>query len=573
MIEIIMPKAGIDMQEGTIVSWFKKEGDQVATGEPILEIITDKVNMEVESEGDGILAVITHDTEGEVLPVFTVIGAIAEKGENPDEIKAKLLSDTHEEPTANQETIDEVKTEVITDKKDSKYDYDVVVVGGGPAGYVAAIKAAMLGGKVAIVEADKFGGTCLNRGCIPTKTYMENVEVLETLKEFEKRGLGVKFEEQDVKKSVKYKKRVVKKLVAGVEGLLKSQGVTLFKTKATVKKANEVLLDDGQTLSTENVIIATGSKPSVNIKGIDSDLVLTSTEALDLEEVPEEIIIVGGDFIGCEFAEIFNSRGSKVTIVEADENILLDIDKEIRDTLKGIFDKKGIKIETNKKVEEIVEDNSQAIVKLSNGEEIKADKVLLSLGRECNLNGIEELDLKLKDNAIIVNNKMETSIPSIYAVGDVTGIDMTAHIAFQMGEIAAKNIMGIATELDRSAAPKCLYTVPQIASIGLTEEEAKNKYNIKVGKFSFSANGKALAESSTDGYIKVIAEEKYGEILGVHMIGSSVTELINEASILKALEVPVDEGAELIFAHPTKSEVLKEALADVYNISIHTPKK
>ena len=573
MIEVIMPKAGIDMQEGTIVSWFKKEGEKVSTGEPILEIITDKVNMEVESEGDGILAVITHDTEGEVLPVFTVIGAIAEKGEDPADIKAKLLSNTYEKSTSKQENIEEVKKEAVADKKDSKYDYDVVVVGGGPAGYVAAIKAAMLGGKVAIVEEDKFGGTCLNRGCIPTKTYMENVEVLETLKEFEKRGLEVKIEKQDIKKSVKYKKRVVKKLVAGVEGLLKSQGVTLFKAKATVKKANEVLLDDGKKLSTENIIIATGSKPSVNSNRINSDLVLTSTEALDLEEVPEEIIIVGGDFIGCEFAEIFNSRGSKVTIVEANENILLDIDEEIRNDLKDIFDKKGIKIELNKQLEKIVEDNSQVIVKLSNSEEIKADKVLLSLGRECNLNGIEDLNLKLKNNAIVVNSKMETSIPSIYAVGDVTGIDMTAHIAFQMGEIAAKNIMGIVTELDKSASPKCLYTVPQVASIGFTEEEAKNKYNIKVGKFSFGANGKALAESSTDGYIKIIAEEKYGEILGVHMIGSAVTELINEASILKVLEVPVDEGAELIFAHPTKSEVLKEALADVYNSSIHTPKK
>ncbi|MGM9530912.1 dihydrolipoyl dehydrogenase [Intestinibacter sp.] len=446
--------------------------------------------------------------------------------------------------------------------------YDVIVVGGGPAGYVAAIKAAMLGGNVAIVEADKFGGTCLNRGCIPTKIYTENVEMLEAIKEFSKRGISVNIEGQDIKKAIKYKNRVTKKLVAGVEGLLKSYGVKIFKVKATVKNANEIVLDNGEVLSTASVIIATGSKVSkTDIKGV-----ITSTEALDLEEVPETIAIVGSDFIAIEFAEIFNSRGSKVTVISPDDEILADIDREVATALKRSLTKKGIEILTNEEVDTFAEADGKVIVKIDD-KDIKFDKVLLALGREANLNGLENLDAKIENGFVYVNDKMETSIKGIYAVGDVTGMDMTAHAAFAMGEVAAQNAMGRKIKFRYEASPKCLYTVPQVASVGLTEEQARKSYNIKVGKFSFAANGKALTESATDGFVKVISDEKYGEILGVHIIGKKATEIVNEAAILKSLEVPVDEAADIIFAHPTISEVLKEALADVDNNSIHTPKK
>ena len=576
MVEVIMPKAGVDMQEGTIVSWFKKEGDAVTTGEPILEIVTDKVNMEVEAEGDGILAVITHDTEGEVLPVFTVIGAIAEKGEDLAKIKEQVLAQTGATSSAPVEEavkVEETKTEAPAVDA-GKYDYDVVIVGGGPAGYVAGIKAAMLGGKVAVVEADKFGGTCLNRGCIPTKTYMENVEITEAAKEFAKRGIAIKVEGQEPKKAVKYKNRVTKKLVAGVEGLLKAQGAKLFKTKATVKGANEVVLENGEVLSTANVIIATGSKVAMSdMKGAESDLVLTSTEALDLEEIPKTIAVVGSDFIAIEFAEIFNSRGSKVTIVSPDDEILAGVDAEVVRTLKGILTKKGIEILTKKEAEAFVEAEGKVVVKLADGEEVKADKALLALGREANLAGIENSGVKIDNGFVSVNDKMETSVSGIYAVGDVTGKDMTAHAAFAMGEVAAQNAMGKEVKFKGEASPKCLYTVPQVASVGLTEEEAKKSHNVKVGKFRLAANGKALAQSATNGFVKVVADEKYGEILGIHIIGTGATELVNEAAILKALEVPADEAADMIFAHPTVSEVLKEALADVNNESIHTPKK
>ena len=451
--------------------------------------------------------------------------------------------------------------------------YNVVVVGGGPAGYVAAIKATMLGGNVAIVEADKFGGTCLNRGCIPTKIYTENVEMLEAIKDFSKRGISVKIEGQDIKKAIKYKNRVTKKLVAGVEGLLKSYGVKIFKTKATVKNANEVILENGETLSTSSVIIATGSNVyKSDIKGENSSLVLKTTDALDLEEVPKNMAVIGSDFIAIEFAQIFNSRGSKVTVISFDDEILTGFDGEVVTSLKKTLAKKGIEILTNKEVYRFVESDDKIILKLAD-EEVEVDKVLLALGREANLNGLEDLGIKIENGFVSVNDKMETSKRGIYAVGDVTGIDMTAHAAFAMGEVAAQNAMGGQIKFKDQASPKCLYTVPEVASVGLTEEQARKSYNIKVGKFSFAANGKALTESASAGFIKVIAEEKYGEILGVHIIGKNATELVNEAAILKALEVPADEAADMIFAHPTISEVLKEALVDVDNNSIHTPKK
>ncbi len=574
-VEVIMPKAGVAMEEGTIVSWLKQEGEEVKIGEPILEITTDKVNMEIESEGEGTLAVIIHKEEGEVLPVFTVIGVIAEKGENQEEVKAKYLSgNVSKEDTVKENQNIEVKEEKIN-KKECNHDYDVVVIGGGPGGYLSALKAALLGGRVALVEENILGGTCLNRGCISTKTYIKTAEILEEIDQLSKRGVKVTVDkEQDIKKAIKYKNRVVKKLTAGVGGLLKSRDVDVFNLKASVKEEHKVILSDGKVLDTENIIIATGSKVRIlPIKGIESNLIITSTEALDLETVPEELVIIGGGVIGCEFAEIFNSRGSKVTIVEMEDRVIPRMDKELSESLKYSLSKKGINVLTKKKVSEFKEEGNNILVCIEGEEPIKADLCLYAIGREANLSGIEDLDIKIDKGSIVVNSKMETSIPSIYAVGDVTGGVMLAHAAFKMGEVAASNALGVNKEVDLGALPSCVYTIPEIASVGITEEDARKKYNVKVGKFNFAGNGRALASGQEQGYVKVVADAKYGEILGIHMFGCGVAELINHAASFKALEIPTDEASELIFGHPCTSEALMEALADVNGECLHLPKK
>lgn len=574
-VEVIMPKAGVAMEEGTIVSWLKQEGEEVKIGEPILEITTDKVNMEIESEGEGTLAVIIHKEEGEVLSVFTVIGVIAEKGENQEEVKAKYLSgNVSKEDTVKENQNIEVKEEKIN-KKECNHDYDVVVIGGGPGGYLSALKAALLGGRVALVEENILGGTCLNRGCIPTKTYIKTAEILEEIDQLSKRGVKVTVDkEQDIKKAIKYKNRVVKKLTAGVGGLLKSRDVDVFNLKASVKEEHKVILSDGKVLDTENIIIATGSKVRIlPIKGIESNLIITSTEALDLETVPEELVIIGGGVIGCEFAEIFNSRGSKVTIVEMEDRVIPRMDKELSESLKYSLSKKGINVLTKKKVSEFKEEGNNILVCIEGEEPIKADLCLYAIGREANLSGIEDLDIKIDKGSIVVNSKMETSIPSIYAVGDVTGDVMLAHAAFKMGEVAASNALGVNKEVDLGALPSCVYTIPEVASVGITEEDARKKYNVKVGKFNFAGNGRALASGQEQGYVKVVADAKYGEILGIHMFGCGVAELINHAASFKALEIPTDEASELIFGHPCTSEALMEALADVNGECLHLPKK
>ncbi|HBG2247840.1 TPA: dihydrolipoyl dehydrogenase [Clostridioides difficile] len=574
-VEVIMPKAGVAMEEGTIVSWLKQEGEEVKIGEPILEITTDKVNMEIESEGEGTLAVIIHKEEGEVLPVFTVIGVIAEKGENQEEVKAKYLSgNVSKEDIVEENQNIEFKEEKIN-KKECNHDYDVVVIGGGPGGYLSALKAALLGGRVALVEENILGGTCLNRGCIPTKTYIKTAEILEEIDQLSKRGVKVTVDkEQDIKKAIKYKNRVVKKLTAGVGGLLKSRDVDVFNLKASVKEEHKVILSDGKVLDTENIIIATGSKVRIlPIKGIESNLIITSTEALDLETVPEELVIIGGGVIGCEFAEIFNSRGPKVTIVEMEDRVIPRMDKELSESLKYSLSKKGINVLTKKKVSEFKEEGNNILVCIEGEEPIKADLCLYAIGREANLSGIEDLDIKIDKGSIVVNSKMETSIPSIYAVGDVTGGVMLAHAAFKMGEVAASNALGVNKEVDLGALPSCVYTIPEVASVGITEEDARKKYNVKVGKFNFAGNGRALASGQEQGYVKVVADAKYGEILGIHMFGCGVAELINHAASFKALEIPTDEASELIFGHPCTSEALMEALADVNGECLHLPKK
>ena len=573
--EIIMPKAGMDMEEGTIIKWLKQEGDQITAGEPILEILTDKVNMEVEAEESGILLKITGKEE-EVLPVFTVIGYIGKEGETVNiEASSPVVED---KPVQEESPIGKA----IPEKQEIREsdDYDVAILGGGPGGYVAAIRAAQLGGKVALVEKTSLGGTCLNVGCIPTKTMVKSAEIIHSIKHADSKGIKVQPPEVDMPKVVKNKDIVVKKLVGGVTGILKSHGVKIYSGKGHVNKDKTIDIvdgqDQGQILSFKKLIIATGSTPLVpSIPGLDESGILTSTEILDLKEIPKELVIIGGGVIGCEFATIFSAFGSKVTVVEMLPRLIPNMDLDISVALKNSFAKSGVKVMTTTKVEKVEKKNEKYIVYVSGEKtiELESDKVLVSIGRKICLDGLQDLGLDM-DKTVNVDEYLKTSVEDIYAVGDVTGKIQLAHVASAQGIKAAENAMGQTKKMNYNIVPNCIYTIPEIGSVGMTEEQARNKYgDILVGKFPMAASGKALAMGETEGFTKVIADKKYGEILGVHILGPSATEIIAEATAIMKLEGTIEELIDTIHAHPTVAETIMEAAHDALGGAIHLPKK
>lgn len=571
-LEIIMPKAGIDMTEGEIVEWKKKVGEPVKQGEILLEIMTDKTNMELEAEEDGYLIAILKEA-GETVPVTEVIGYLGAEGENAptggaSEPKSDAKPKVEEAPKVVEET---------PKPKKSDSAYDVVVIGGGPAGYVAAIKAAQVGGKVALVEKSELGGTCLNRGCIPTKAYLHNAEIIEGVKHAAGRGIMIENPNftVDMDKVLGMKSKVVKKLVGGVGALLKSNGVDVFKGIGTITKDKNVLVNGEKLLETDKIILAGGSKVSrINIPGMDSKLVMTSDDILELNEVPETLAVIGGGVVGVELGQAFSTFGSKVTVVEMMDRIVPGMDAEVSNTLRTALEKKGMTIMTSTKLQEIVEKDGKLHIKLEGKEDLVVDRALLSIGRVPDLEGIGEIEFELERGRIKVDEFMETSVKGIYAPGDINGTKMLAHAAFRMGEVAAENaVNGNHHVAKLDLTPAAIYTMPEVAMVGLTEEQAREKYDISVGKFSFAANGRAIASDEDFGFIKVIADKKYGEILGVHIIGPAAAEIINEASSIMEMEITVEEMLKTIHGHPTYSEVMYEAFADVLGLAVHAPKK
>lgn len=579
--EIIMPKAGIDMTEGQIIKWNKKEGDKVETGEILLEIMTDKTSMELEAEDSGYLIKIIKG-DGETVPVTEVIGYIGAEGEvapegiSKDAVEtSENVSDKKEKEPIKEREIEERNTAVKSEKGED--EFDVVVIGGGPAGYVAAIRAAQVGGKVAVVEKSELGGTCLNRGCIPTKTFLKNAEIIEGIEMSSKRGIILENEKftVDMPKVVSLKNEIVKTLTNGVQGLLKSNSIKIFKGVGKINKDKDVVINGEKVLRTNKIILAGGSKVgSVNIPGIESKRVLTSDDILDLKELPKSLAVIGGGVVGVELGQAYLSFGSEVTVIEMMDRIVPGVDREASETLRKALEKKGMKILTSSKIKEIIDEGDKLRIKLEDKEDVVAEKALLSIGRVPDLEAVGELDLEMERGKIKVDKYMETSVKGVYAPGDINGIKMLAHAAFRMGEVAAENaILGNHREIKLETTPSAIYTIPEVGMVGLTEEEAKEKYDINIGKFAFVGNGRALASGDTTGFVKVIADKKYGEILGVHIVGQSAAEIINEASSLMAMEITVDEVIKTIHGHPTFSEALFEACADVLGEAIHLPKK
>lgn len=580
-VEVIMPKLGVDMQEGEILEWKKQEGDVVNEGDILLEIMSDKTNMELEAEDSGVLLKIVHQA-GETVPVTEVIAYIGAEGESVEtpSATATITAADGQSVTAPAQPSKEAVAEVAAQPKEAlgADEYDIVVVGGGPAGYYAAIRGAQLGGKIAIVEKSVFGGTCLNKGCIPTKTYLKNAEILDGLKIAAGRGINLASTNYsiDMDKTVAFKDGVVKTLTGGVRGLLKANKVEIFNGLGQVNPDKTVVIGD-KVIKGRHIILATGSKVSrINIPGIDSPLVLTSDDILDLKEIPSSLAVIGGGVVGVELGLVYAAYGTEVTVIEMADRIIPAMDKEVSLELQRILAKKhGMKFLTSTSLSEIVEHGNQLTLKLADGTEVVADKALLSIGRVPQLKGLENLDLELERGRIKVDAYQETSIKGIYAPGDVNGTKMLAHAAYRMGEIAAENALrGNTRKAHLDFTPAAVYTHPEVAMVGLTEDQAREQYGeILVGKNSFAGNGRAIASNEAEGFVKVISEPKYHEILGVHIIGPAAAEIINEAATIMEMELTIDEVAQSIHGHPTFSEVLYEAVMDVLGEAIHNPPK
>ena len=442
--------------------------------------------------------------------------------------------------------------------------YDIVVLGSGPGGYVAAIKAAQLGKKVAIIEKESLGGVCLNWGCIPTKTLLKNAKVFKYVQHALDYGVVVDGKVSvDWAKMLARKNKVVKQLTGGVAGLLKKNKVDVYMGVGKVLSKNKLEVN-GETLETKNLILATGASPLTppipGLKeGLQNGFVKTSKEMLDTESIPEELVIIGGGVIGVEFATIFSAMSKKVTIIEKLDGILPTVDDDVRDKYAQILSKDGIQLLTSAEVKTIGKDS---VTYQKDGKEttIKASTVLLSIGMKPNSEELEVLNLKMDRASVVTNEKLETSVSGVYAIGDLNGKYMLAHVASTEGLVAVENICGHKTTMDYTQIPSAIYGSPEIGMIGLTEKEAKTQgKDYKVSTFPLAANGRSLGENEPNGFIKIIFDKKYGEVLGAHMLAYNASELLGEIGVTMKLEGTAEEIAQTIHAHPTLSEIILEA--------------
>ena len=456
--------------------------------------------------------------------------------------------------------------------------FDIIIVGGGPGGYVAAIRAAQLGKKVAVVEANHLGGICLNWGCIPTKALLKNAEVFELVQNAKKYGIETGEVSVNWEKMIKRSRDVAKRLSKGIEFLMKKNKIDYIPARGKLLGNGKVETTDADgkitEISADNIIIATGARAKW-FPGMEPDgkQIITYKEAMIPEKQPKSLVIIGAGAIGVEFAHFYQTFGTEVTLIEALPNILPIEDEDISVELEKLFKKRKMNILTNTMVEKIEKLKSSVKVHLNSGDIVGADKALIAVGIQGNVEGLglEECNIAVEKGWIKVNEYLETSLVGVYAIGDVAGPPWLAHKASAEGIIASEHIAGLNPDPMRyDNIPGCTYCHPEVASVGLTEKAAKEKgYEIKIGNFPFRGLGKAMAVGDTDGFVKVIYDAKYGEMLGCHIIGAEATNLITEAVIARNLETTHHEVLKTIHPHPTLSEAIMEATADALGEAIH----
>ena len=570
---ILMPKLGMTMTDGKIIKWLKNEGDKIEKGDYIFEVETDKTSLEVDSLFSGILLKKYYDA-GEDVPCNSEMGYIGEAGEAIPELQRAAAASV---PAAQQsvsapaaEPSKKVEAKPLV-AEEGNYDYDLVIIGAGPGGYVAAIRAAQLGARVAIVEKDELGGTCLNRGCIPTKALYASAKRWKNIRSADQYGFKVTGAEFDFAAIMENKNKVVHRLTSGVASLMKKNKVAVVKGEAKIEKEHEVSVS-GKTLTCKFALIATGGRPASVLKNIDKGVEIWDTDKLmELKSLPAAVVIVGGGIIGCEIGCIMNSFGVKVTIVEMLPSILPMVDSEIGKYLADDMKKNGIEILNGVTVDGVGKNSADSTVRLSNGNTLACDMIIEAVGRKVNIDAFENLGVELTPKGFVeTDGFMATNLKSVYAIGDITGLCQLAHAASEQGIIAVERMFGGRTEAEEQNIPSCIFTDLEIAYVGMTEAQAKEKgYEVRTFKFPFEANGKALTLGESEGFVKVVCDSRFGEILGVHIIGPEASSLIQEAATAMRLEATAEYAGSTVHAHPTLSEALMEAFLGCSRGAVH----
>mgnify|MGYP004463639957 FL=1 len=570
--ELKMPQLGLTMEEGTLSKWLKHEGDTVKAGEVVAEITTDKLTNELTSEQDGVMLKLVAQ-EGDDIPVKGTLAWIGQAGEAvPGAVPAAVAAAVPQAPAAP-------AAAPAGGKK------SVIVIGGGPGGYVAAIRAAQLGAEVTVVEKQYLGGTCLNVGCIPTKCLLHSAELVEQIKT-QGKEIGVEVEGVKVNfpQVIAHKNAISKQLTSGVAGLLKMNKVKKVDgtAKFTGEKQLEVTKADGskETMTADAIIVATGSvNAQPPIPGLkENPNCIDSTGALSLEKLPQTMVVIGGGVIGLELACAYAAFGTKITVVEAMDHMLPMLDGDLTKIGVAHMKKMGMDFHLECPVQSVESSpvGAKVVCKDKSGKTVtfEAEKVLVAIGRKANTAGLDLAAGKIDNDKgrILVNDKMETNVPGVYAIGDcVFGHAQLAHTASAMGEVASENICGLEAHYCEKTNPTCVYMEPEAASVGLTEEQCKAQgIAYKVGKFPMSANGKALILNGGEGLVKIIAGAEYGEILGMHIIGPRATDLIAEGALAIEGEMTLDEIIDTIHSHPTVTETMREAALNAEKRAIHT---
>lgn len=446
--------------------------------------------------------------------------------------------------------------------------FDICIIGAGPGGYVAALRAAQLGAKVALIERERVGGVCLNWGCIPTKAMVSSVELLLEIERAEEFGVMVGEPAFDFSRMMARKDQVVEKLVSGVEGLLKARKVEVIAGSGELVSPTRVKVSGGPTSEVEaaKIVIATGSVAAMPpVPGLDLQGVITSNEIVALTELPDDLVIVGGGVIGIEFATIFSALGTKVTIIEMLPSILTTVDEELARRQQQLLRKQGVDIHTSSPLKEVRQGDGglDVVYEGPQGEAVvQADTVLMATGRQPYTEGLnlDKMSVSISKGAILVDEHLQTSVPGVYAIGDVTGGYMLAHVASHEGEVAVEHALGGDSAIDYKAVPNCVFCMPEIAGVGLMEQEAKEQgIAYKKSRFPFRASGRALAMGQTTGLVKMICQEKTGQVLGLHIMGPHATDLIAEGALAVRSGATAEEIVRTIHAHPTLPEAVREA--------------